>query len=153
MTILVLALVISWILAAPASAGAPVLLDAARTIAENVLGPGQVRSVRATDGGSHILIRWESPTYRPANGVPANRELMYGEAVLATNAILGQLRQVARIRFTILQGGHMLATGESARGRSLSLQFSSELGGGLYVPPNPKVDERRPATRGTAQEI
>jgi hypothetical protein len=77
---------------------------------------------------------------------------MYGEAVLATNALLGQLRQVARIRFTILQGGQMLATGESSRGHGLSLQFSSGLGGGMYTPPEPKVD-RRPATRGTAQEI
>ena len=152
MVILLLALTISWILAAPAAAGPPVLLEAARTLAENVLGPGQVRSVRATDDGSQILIRWESATYRRANSVSANRELMYGEAVLATNAILGQLRQVARIRFTILQGGHMLATGESARERGLSLQFSSELGGGTYTPPDPKVD-RRPATGGTAQEI
>lgn len=152
MIILLLALSISWILAAPAAGSPAALHEAARTIAENILGPGQVRSVRATDDGSQLLIRWESPTYRLANGVPANRDLMYGEAVLATNAILGQLRQVARIRFTILQGGQMLATGESSRGHGLSLQFSSGLGGGIYTPPEPKVDPR-PATRGTAQEI
>ena len=111
MMILVLGLVITWILAAPAAAMPPALHEAARNIAENILGPGQVRSVRATDDGSQLLIRWESPTYRRANGVPANRDLMYGEAVLATNAIMGQLRQVSRIRFTILRIGSEMQFG------------------------------------------
>ncbi|MGH2436400.1 MAG: hypothetical protein ACRDFA_05350, partial [bacterium] len=105
------------VLVAEAAASPPLMLDAARVLAENVLGRGMVRSIRASPDGSQILIRWESPTYHPDNGLIGNRELMYGEAVLATSAIMGQLREVHRIRFTIMSGTTMLATGENRRGQ------------------------------------
>lgn len=132
----------------------PLITDAARVLAENVLGRGMVKSVRSSADGSEILIRWESPTYHPDNGLVANRELMYSEAILATNSIMGQLQQVRRIRFTILNGARMLATGENRRGRGVALMLSRDLGGGAYLPPaKPAVDQPTAPTGGTAQEI
>lgn len=149
----VAAVVLPWFLAADAAASPPMMVDAARVLAENVLGRGMVRSIRASPDGSQIMIRWESPTYHPDNGLIANRELIYGEAVLATSAILGQLRQVLRIRFTIMSGTTMLATGENRRGHGVALMLSTDLGGGAYVPLTPAVEQ--PSTPGgaAAQEI
>jgi hypothetical protein len=51
------------------------------------------------------------------------------------------LQEVRRIRFTVLQGNRMLATGETSRARALQLAFAPELGGGIY---------KAPASTGTA---
>jgi len=152
MMILVLALTITWILSSPAAAAPPTLPEAARTLADNVLGAGSVTAIRTSDDGTQVLMRWESPTYRQANHRSQSRESIYGEAVLATNAILGRLHRVTRIRFAIFQGRRMLATGESIRGRGVTLRFSLALGGDVYVPPEPRGDRKAP-TRGAAQEI
>jgi len=153
LALMLVAVVLPWFWVANAVAGAPMMLDAARVLAENVLGRGMVRSIRASPDGAQILIRWESPTYHPDNGVIANRELIYGEAVLATNSIMGQLPQVLRIRFTILSGTSMLATGENRRGRGVALMLSTDLGGGAYVPPVPVIKRPTAPAGGTAQEI
>lgn len=149
----ILAVILPWLWMADAIAGPPLMLDAARVLAENVLGRGMVKSIRATQDGAQIMIRWESPTYHPDNGLIANRELMYGEAVLATSAIMGQLHQVLRIRFTILSGTTMLATGENRRGHGVALMLSTDLGGGAYVPLAPTVKPPTTPVGGTAQEI
>lgn len=137
----------------PAIASSALLVDAARSLAENVLGSGTITSLRSAHDGRELLIRWESPTYQEAKARVVNRELMYGEAVLATSAILGRLQEVVRIRFVIVKGGRMLATGENWRARGVSLAFGTVLGGGTYTPPPvPKSDHRKPA--GTpSQEI
>lgn len=153
LAVILAAVVLPWLWVADAIAGPPIMLDAARVLAENVLGRGMVKSVRATPDGAQIMIRWESPTYHPDNGLIANRELMYGEAVLATSAIMGQLPQVLRIRFTILSGTMMLATGENRRGRGVALMLSTDLGGRTYTPLAPTVEQRNTPAGGTAQEI
>lgn len=133
-------------LAAPAS-----VITLARNLAENILGAGSVKSLRAAHGESELLIRWESPTYREANDQAYNRDLLYGEAVLTMNAILGRLPQVLRVRFVIMKGDRMLATGESWRARGgVSLAFGPELGGGAYIPaPEPQNTSsgRKPAAK------
>lgn len=141
------------LLASAAPAAPPVLLEAARDLAENVLGPGTVKSVRSTDDGTQILIRWESPTFTRALTVEDAREMMYGEALLATGAILGQLRGIQRIRFTVLRTERMLATGENVRGQGVRITFVPELGG-AYTPPAPKQEKKRaPGGGAAAQEI
>lgn len=153
LAVILTAVALPWFWVADAIAGPPMMLDAARVLAENVLGRGMVKSVRATPDGAQIMIRWESPTYHPDHGLIANRELMYGEAVLATSAIMGQLPQVLRIRFTILSGTMMLATGENRRGRGVALTLSTDLGGGAYAPPAPTIKQPSTPAGGTAQEI
>ena len=127
--------------------------EAVLALAENVLGAGSVKSVRTTDNGAQVLIRWESATYRPANDLPTTRELMYAEAVLTTNSVMGLLPQVVRVRFTILEGVRMLATGENWRGRGVSLAFATELGGGTYKAPQPKVDPHKKPGADVAREM
>ncbi len=129
-----------------AIAGSIPVVDAARTLAENVLGSGSIKSLRSAHGGNELLIRWESPTYRESYDRAYKRELMYGEAVLTSNAIIGQLQQVIRIRFVIVKGDRMLATGETWRARGVSLTFGTDLGGGVYVAPvEPKTNRSKPS--------
>ncbi len=45
------------------------------------------------------------------------------------------MRAIVRIKFNMVQGTRILATGVSHRGRGVSLAFSVELGGGTYTPP------------------
>jgi len=120
---------------------AATLADAARYLAENVLGKGMVRSVRIADDGQTVLIRWESATYRPSAALAESRELLMGEAELTTGSILGRLSDVHRVRFSLLRGGRMLATGENIRGTGVKMAFAPELGGGTMAP--------LPAPRGT----
>ncbi|OFX28071.1 MAG: hypothetical protein A2Z07_05315 [Armatimonadetes bacterium RBG_16_67_12] len=113
-------------------AEAAILIQTVRSLAENTLGTGTVKSVRTVDVGATVLISWESVTYKAANSAAATRELLYAEAALATGAVMGPLQDVRRIRFTIQKGDRTLATGEVWRVRSLTLAFADELGGGTY---------------------
>lgn len=119
--------------ASPAQAPSPA--ETVRSVAESVLGPRTVKSVRLADDGRTVLIRWESATYRPDVSRAEMREILYGEALLTTSAVLGSVRRVVRIRFSMLYGTRMVATGDNWRGRGLRLMFGLELGGGVYVPP------------------
>lgn len=58
--------VFSIVFLAAAHVDAAVLTEAVRTLAEDVLGMGSVTSVRILDDGAQVLIRWESPTYKPS---------------------------------------------------------------------------------------
>ncbi len=142
-------IVIGWMLLAVVSVQAQEVTvpEAARALAENVLGEGQVKMIRATDGVATILIRWESATYKAEHSQAVSRELLYYEALLTSNAIIGQLPQVVRIRFTLLQGERMLATGEASRTKGVSVMFSPSMGGGLYVPPPQSPNPIIPASR------
>ena len=120
--------------------------ETVRAIAENILGPDTVKTVRLVDGGRTVLIRWESATYRTGAPLAETREILYGEALLTTAAVLGHLRGIVRIRFSMVQGTRMLATGNNWRGRGLRLVFAIELGGGTYIPP--VQEEMAPANAG-----
>lgn len=134
-------------------AGAAVLLEAITALAENVLGPGQVTSVRTSDNGTQVIIRWESATYKAGNKLATTRELMYSEAQLATGSIMGRIQEVTRVRFTIVKKKQMLATGDNVRGRGVSLVFATHLGGGTYVPPEPKIDPTKRPGGDSAKEL
>lgn len=108
--------------------------EAVRNIAESVLGADTVKIVKMADGGRTALIRWESATYRPTIKLADTREILYGEAMLTTSAVLSQMRSIVRIRFTLVRGTRMLATGVNHRGRGLIIAFAIELGGGIYSP-------------------
>lgn len=105
-----------------------------KSLAENVLGHGSVKAVRMSADAT-VVIRWEAATYRPQNSLAASRELLYDEAGLVTGAILGPLRDVRRITFTMVRGGQVLATGDIARSQDLVLRFAPQLGGGTYTKP------------------
>jgi hypothetical protein len=128
------------------SAHAAAQLELVRTLAENVLGPGQVTALSATDNGQTVLIRWESATYKAKNPIVETQDQLFFEAVLANNSIMGRLHDVARIRFTIMSGARMLATGEASQGRGTSMRFAPELGGNIYVPSVQPVQPKRPVT-------
>ncbi len=138
---------------AAGQAEAAVLSEAVHALAENILGSGAVISVRTTENEAQALVRWESATYRPANALPTTRNLIYGEAELATGSIMGRLPQIVRIRFTIVRRNRMLATGENWRGRGVTLVFSSELGGGIMHPGDPVYDPSRKGGGNSGTEM
>ncbi len=135
-----------------AAGGPAVFVDAAREFVEGVLGPGTVRSIRMTEDGRQILVRWESPTFAKTRTVEDARQMIYGEAVLATGAIFGHLPGVNRVRFTVLFVEQMLATGEHVRGQGVRLTFVPQLGG-PYAPVAPATDPKRRPAGGATQEI
>jgi len=102
--------------------------ESVRAIAEGVLGPDTVKSVRLADGGHTVLIRWESATYRTGAPLAETREILYGEALLTTGAVLGRLQGIVRIRFSMVQGTRMLATGNNWRGRGLLVRVRRRSG-------------------------
>jgi hypothetical protein len=107
-------------------------------LAENVLGRGAVQAVRISTDAT-VVIRWEAATYRPQNSVAASRELLYDEASLVTGAILGSLRDVRRITFTLVRGGQVWAAGEIAQSGDLVLRFAPQLGGGIHTKPSSQL--------------
>lgn len=131
------------------NAEATPLANIARNLAENVLGEGLVTSVRTADNDATVLIRWQSATYKPANTQAAVRELLYAEAVLATRSIMWGLGQVSRVRFTITQGEHLLATGQATRAQGVSLMFAPALGGGTYYVPESTPKPLQPGGYGS----
>lgn len=124
-------------------------LQTARSLAENVLGSGTVKSLSLVEDGTKILMRWESATYRPANKMAATRELLYAEAELATGSILGRIKEVAAVRFSILIKDQTMATGENLRGKGVSMVFAAALGGGTYTP-RPPSDPKGSDRGGTS---
>lgn len=119
-----------------------------KSFAENVLGQGSVKAVRVSTDTT-VAMRWEAATYKPQNSVAASRELLYAEAALVTSAILGSLRDVRRIAFTMVWGEQVLATGEVSRSQSLALRFAPRLGGGIYTKPESRPKLYLPGGDGT----
>lgn len=119
------------------------------SLAENVLGQNAVKAVR-TSADATVSIRWEAATYRPQNSLAATRELLYAEAGLVTGSILGSVRDVRRITFTLVRGGQTLAAGEITPSRDLVLRFASHLGGGQYARPASQL--KVPASGGGRAE-
>ena len=91
-----------------------------------------------------VVMRWEAATYRSQNGLAASRELLYDQAELVTGTILGSLRDIRRVTFTMVRGGQVLATGDIARFQGLMLRFAPQLGGGIYTKPASRQKVYRP---------
>ena len=141
------------ILALPLATVAPVGVDAStldqivKSIAENVLGRDSVKAVRVSADATAVM-RWEATTYRTQNSIAASRELLYDEAVLVTGAILGSLRDIRRITFTMVRGGQVLGTGEVSRSQNLVLRLVPQLGGGIYTKPDSRLTPYGPSGGG-----
>ena len=137
-------------LLATAYADAATVAQNVTAFAESILGTGTVRSVRTLDDDRQVLIRWESPSYREGDELSIARQRIHGEALLVTGVVLARLPQVTRIRFTILHGNRLLATGQSERGRQTSIVFSATLGKG---PPSTPPGDVEPYYRQPGGEI
>ena len=114
-----------------------------KSLAENVLGRDTVKAARVSADAT-VVMRWEEATYRSQNGLAASRELLYDEAEPVTGAILGSLRDIRRVTFTMVRGGQVLATGDIARSQGLMLRFAPQLGGGIYTKPASRQKVYRP---------
>lgn len=131
--VLVLALTLT---AGPAyGRAAPTIPEIARHLAENVLGEGLVQSVHVE--AETLRMRWESATYRPVHDRKRTRELLFGEAELATGSVLGRLSGIKAVHFVINARGKLLAQGVNARGSGTAITYAAHLGGGQYVHPQP----------------
>lgn len=100
----------------------------ARNLAENVLGRGTVKSVRVSSAGRFVEITWDAVLYKSTNSRETNREQLRGEAELATGSIMGVMRPES-IRYTMLRGRRVIATGRRTRDGGFTITFSRELGG------------------------
>jgi hypothetical protein len=100
----------------------------AKNLAENVLGEQMVKHVKVSTNGEQIDIHWESATYKQANSRETTRDLLKAEAELAGGAIMTVMQPIT-LRFIILLGTKMLASGEMARGGRFSITYASELRG------------------------
>ena len=135
--------------AQPGSKPVPLQVQA-RSLAENVLGTGLIRGITVTEGGATLLMRWEAATYRQQQKVEQTRGQLFGEAELVTGSIMGGIRSISRIRFSMARkDGQVLATGVNTRGPGVSLTFSQLLGGGVHQAPPPKVQDK-PQTGGSS---
>ncbi len=127
-----LALVVAIGTLAAARAEGATLLDVIRSLAESTLGAGTVKVVRI-DRDATVSLQWDTATYRPGNGKPVTRELLFVEAALATGHIITRLPDVRGIRFTITRGKQVLATGEVWRVDSIRLDYAIASGSGSYA--------------------
>jgi hypothetical protein len=103
--------------------------EVAKNLAENILGKGQVRSSRTTNGGRGLVMTWESATYKPQHARSHTRELLEIEAGLAWGAILRVLRHVEALEFEITMNERRLCSGTATRARPMVIIYSRELGG------------------------
>ncbi|MDQ7859668.1 MAG: hypothetical protein QN174_12265 [Armatimonadota bacterium] len=102
--------------------------DIAKNLAENILGRGQVRSSRSTNGGRGLVMAWESPTYRSHHAAAHTRELLEAEVGLAWGAIWRVLHRVEALEFEITSGGRRLCSGTATRTRPLVIVYARDLG-------------------------
>lgn len=100
----------------------------AKNLAENVLGRGTVKSVRVSSAGRFVEITWDAVLYKATNSRDTNRDQVRGEAELATGSIMGVMRPES-IRYTMLLGRRVIATGRRTRDGGFTITFSRELGG------------------------
>ena len=133
-------------------AGAQPITEMARNLAENVLGRGVVTAVRLAPDGQTLHLRWTSPTFRPEQAASQARGQIYGEAELATGAVLGKLRGIMTLRFTVFGEGQIVAVGFNTRGEGITIVYASRLGGGSVSPtvptPAPGDSSTRPLSGG-----
>lgn len=122
-----------------------------RSLAENVLGTGLIRSISITEGGATVLMRWEAATYRREHKPEVAKEQLFGEAELVTGSIMGGIRSVSRIRFSMARkDGQVLASGVNTRGPGVTLTFSPLLGGGSLQAAPPKPDDKSQNSGGSS---
>lgn len=122
---LVSAAVLVLVAAAAARADDPAAV--ARTLAENILGKGTVRSSRMIEGGRAVDLVWESATFKPTNGAAFTRELLQAEIQLAAGAIFHVLREVQGVQFEIVRGRRTLCAGRASRDRPLVIRYARDL--------------------------
>lgn len=135
--------------AAPAQPSDVAAATLIRSLAENVLGSGLIRALSVTESGATVLMRWEAATYRSKQKPEETREQLFGEAELVTGSIMGGMRSVSRIRFTMSRrDGQILASGVNARGPGVSLIYSALLGGGTRTSGTPAPEKTSPNTGG-----
>jgi hypothetical protein len=126
-------------------------LTQVRSLAENVLGAGLIRGVSVTEGGATVLLRWEAATYRPEHKSEYARGQLFGEAELVTGSVMGGVRSVSRIRFSMARkDGQVLASGVNTRGPGVSLNFSQLLGGGSYQSAPSKTPDKPVSSSGSS---
>jgi hypothetical protein len=151
--VVAIVVLLGWSTAAYAQSGStpvPVQVQV-RSLAENVLGSGLIRGISVTEGGATILMRWEAATYRLEHKPEEARGQLFGEAELVTGSIMGGIRSISRIRFSMARkDGQILATGVNVRGPGVSLTFTQLLGGGVQQAAPPKQPTDKPQTGGTS---
>jgi hypothetical protein len=126
-------------------------LTQVRSLAENVLGTGLIRGVSVTDSGATVLMRWEAATYRPEHKAEYARNQLFGEAELVTGSVMGGIRSVSRIRFSMARkDGQVLASGINTRGPGVTLTFSQLLGGGSFQSAPSKTPDKPVSSGGSS---
>lgn len=127
------------------------LLTQVRSLAENVLGTGLIRGISVTESGATVLMRWEAATYRSEHKAEYARNQLFGEAELVTGSIMGGIRGVSRIRFSMARkDGQVLASGVNTRGPGVMLNFGPLLGGGSYQSTPSKTPDKPVSSGGSS---
>ena len=88
----------------------------ARNLVENIIGPGTVKEVKVDRDKKAVAVTVESTQFRPEKPRQELRELLEAEAVLATQAILQQLREYEQATATLVYQGKTVAVGVATRG-------------------------------------
>lgn len=116
------ALILVVLLSLPAAADDTALV--AKSLAENILGKGLVRSSRVVEDGRTVEMLWESATYKPANPAAHTRELLQVEAQFASQAIFQVLRDVRTLQFEIVLGKRSLCSGRASRDQPFRISYT-----------------------------
>ena len=89
----------------------------ARNLVENIIGSGTVKDVKVDKAKKTIAVTFESTQFKPERPKKELRDLLEAEAILATGAILAQMRDYGQVTATLVKDGKILATADAARGR------------------------------------
>lgn len=89
----------------------------AKNLVENLVGAGSVKEVKIDRDKKVIAITFESALFKPEKPKQELRELLEAEATLATQAVLGQMRDYGQVTATLVGQGKTLAVAEAARGK------------------------------------
>lgn len=88
----------------------------AKNLVENIIGSGTVKDVRIDRDRKAVAVTVESTQFKPEAPRQKLRELLEAEAVLATQAVLQQLREYEQATATLVHQGKTIAVGAAARG-------------------------------------
>lgn len=89
----------------------------AKNLLENIVGAGVVKEVKVDREKKSVAITFESALFKPEKPKKELRELLEAEATLATQAILGQMREIDSVAATLIHQGKIIATAGAARGK------------------------------------
>jgi hypothetical protein len=88
-----------------------------RNLVENVIGSDTVREVKVDREGKAVAVTFDSVLFKPERPKAELRELLEAEATLATQAILGTMRDYERVTATLVNKGQTLVIVAAERGR------------------------------------